>query len=343
MVNKVYVVTPRGFCAGVEMAIKSLIWLLKIYDETIYCYHEIVHNDWIVEKFRKKNVVFVNNPSEIPKNSIVMLSAHGTAPNVENEFNMIALNNINSVCPLVTKVHHEAKTYAKKGKNIIYIGHKGHDESVGTMGVAPKSMNLIENLNDLDSLEETNKEVALLAQTTLALSEWEPMMLKAKEKFPNLILPRKNDLCYATTNRQKAILNISKKVDCVLVVGSESSSNTNALVESIRNINKKAYRVEKSNDLINIELENKNIAITAGASAPDHMLQDIIKYINPKKIEIYNDATETEYFPLPVDLRNNINDLSNFIKLMFPNNDTKSYNGIKNDKSWSATEALISL
>jgi len=211
MVNNLYVVTPRGFCAGVEMAIKALTWMLKIYDETIYCYHEIVHNDWIVRKFKDNNVIFVNNPEELPKNAIVMLSAHGTAPEIENKFKTIALNNVNSVCPLVTKVHHEAKRFSEQGKEIIYIGHKNHDEAVGAMGVAPDSMTLIENVKDIDKISINSDSVALLAQTTLAISEWEPIMLKAKDKFQNLELPRKNDLCYATTNRQEAIINISEK------------------------------------------------------------------------------------------------------------------------------------
>ena len=343
MVNNLYVVTPRGFCAGVEMAIKALTWMLKIYDETIYCYHEIVHNDWIVKKFKEKNVKFINNPDELPENSIVMLSAHGTAPNIEKQFQSISLTNVNSVCPLVTKVHHEAKRFSNEGHQIIYVGHKNHDEAVGAMGVAPKSMNLIENVDEIEDIDLKSDKIALLAQTTLAVSDWEPIMLKAKEKYPNLTLPRKNDLCYATTNRQEAIINIAEKVDLVIVVGSSTSSNTNALVTSLNNIGKEAYRIESSKELKNIDFKNKNIAITAGASAPDHMVQNIIDYIEPENIEFYIDTDETEYFPLPVELRTNIKNLTNFITSMFPENNIKSINGIKNDKSWSATEALISL
>tara|TARA_B100000965_G_scaffold146380_1_gene121986 strand:- start:1734 stop:2240 length:507 start_codon:yes stop_codon:yes gene_type:complete len=168
-------------------------------------------------------------------------------------------------------------------------------------------------------------------------------MLKAKEKYPNLKMPRKNDLCYATTNRQEAIINIAGEVDLVIVVGSSTSSNTNALVTSINNIGKEAYRIETTEDLNNINLINKNVAITAGASAPDHMVQNIVDYIEPKNIEFYIDTDETEYFPLPVELRTNIKNLSNFISSMFPENTINSENGIKNDKSWSATKALASL
>ena len=343
MVNNLYVVTPRGFCAGVEMAIKALTWMLKIYDESIYCYHEIVHNDWIVRKFKDHNVKFVNNPEELPENAIVMLSAHGTSPKIENKFKSISLTNVNSVCPLVTKVHHEAKRFSEQGKEIIYIGHKNHDEAIGAMGVAPESMTLIESVKDMENTSLEKKDVALLAQTTLAISEWEPIMLKAKEIYPNLKLPRKNDLCYATTNRQEAIINISEKVDLVIVVGSSTSSNTKALVTSLQNIGKVAYRVEKKEDLKNINLKNKNVAITAGASAPDHMVEDLIDYIKPKNIDYYIHKDETEYLPLPVELRNNIKNLTNFISTMFPNNTVESEYGVKNDKNWSAKEALACL
>ena len=343
MVNNLYVVTPRGFCAGVEMAIKALTWMLKIYDETIYCYHEIVHNDWIVRKFKNHNVKFVNNPKELPENAIVMLSAHGTAPKIEEKFESISLTNINSVCPLVTKVHHEAKRFSEKGTEIIYIGHKNHDEAIGAMGVAPESMTLIESVKDMEDISIETKDVALLAQTTLAISEWEPIMIKAKEIFPNLKLPRKNDLCYATTNRQEAIISISEKVDLVIVVGSSTSSNTNALVTSLKNIGKESYRVEKAEDLNNINLVNKNVAITAGASAPDHMVEDLVEYIKPKNIEFYIHKNESEYFPLPAELRNNIKNLTNFVSAMFPDNSVESKFGVKNDKNWSAKEALTSL
>ena len=343
MVNNLYVVTPRGFCAGVEMAIKALTWMLKIYDETIYCYHEIVHNDWIVKKFKENNVKFVNNPKELPENAIVMLSAHGTAPNVENEFKSVSLTNVNSVCPLVTKVHHEAKKFSEEQHEIIYVGHKNHDEAIGAMGVAPDSMKLIESVHEIEKMDLKSNKVALLAQTTLAMSDWEPIMIKAKEKYPYLKMPRKNDLCYATTNRQEAIINISNKVDLVIVVGSSTSSNTNALVTSLNNIGKKAYRVETTDDINNINLKNKDIAITAGASAPDHIVQNIVEYLNPKNTVFYTDTNETEYFPLPVELRTNIKNLTNFISSMFPENTIKSAYGIKNDKSWSATEALTSL
>ena len=343
MVDNLYVVTPRGFCAGVEMAIKALTWMLKIYDEPVYCYHEIVHNDWIVQKFKEKNVIFIEDPKELPTDSIVMLSAHGTAPKVEMEFKNISMTSVNSVCPLVTKVHHEAKKFSENGKKIIYVGHKNHDEAIGALGVAPNNMILVETVEDLDNNSLQNENVALLAQTTLAMSEWEPILNKARSEYENIELPRKSDLCYATTNRQKALINISNKVDKVLVVGSSTSSNTNALVTTINNLGKDAYRIETLADLRNLDLDGTDVAITAGASAPDHIVKEITEHLNPNNLEFYIDTTEEEYFPLPKELRRNITGVSKLLKNMFPKNDKDALNGISNDKSWSATEALSSL
>ena len=343
MVDNLYVVTPRGFCAGVEMAIKALTWMLKIYDEPVYCYHEIVHNDWIVQKFKEKNVIFIEDPKELPAHSIVMLSAHGTAPKIEMEFKNISMTSVNSVCPLVTKVHHEAKKFSENGKKIIYVGHKNHDEAIGALGVAPNNMILVETVDDLDNKSLRKENVALLAQTTLAMSEWEPILDKAKNEFENIELPRKSDLCYATTNRQKALINISNKVDKVLVVGSSTSSNTNALVTTINNLGKDAYRIETLDDLKNLNLDGTDVAITAGASAPDHIVKEITEHLNPNNLEFYIDTTEEEYFPLPKELRRNITGLSKLLNNMFPKNNKEALNGISKDKSWSATEALSSL
>ena len=342
MIDKLYLVNPRGFCAGVEMAIKALSWMLKIYDETIYCYHEIVHNKWIVSKFEDHNVVFFDDPTEIPENSVVMLSAHGTAPDVESKFNSISSLTINSVCPLVTKVHHEAKKYTSNGAEVIYVGHKGHDEALGALGVSPDKMHLVENIEDVDKLE-IEGDAALLAQTTLSLSEWEPIMNYSQNKYENLLMPRKSDLCYATTNRQSAIVEILDEVDAVVVVGSDNSSNTKALVNMVKNKGCEAYRIDNVNELKNLNLP-KNIAVTAGASAPDHLVFQIIESLNPKKLIEFKHKDEEKYFPLPKELRNNVSTISDFlINLCESENKPEIKQGIKNDKDWSATEALSSL
>ncbi len=342
MVDKVYLVTPRGFCAGVEMAIKALSWMLKIYDETIYCYHEIVHNKWIVEKFQNNNVVFVEDPSDIPNGAVVMLSAHGTSPTIESVFNEKSSLTINSVCPLVTKVHHEAKRYTDKGTQVIYVGHKGHDEAIGALGVSPKNMHLVENIGDVEKLN-IDGDAALLAQTTLAISEWEPIMMSAKNKFENLNMPRKSDLCYATTNRQSAILDVLPNVDSVLVVGSENSSNTNALVKMVESKDVKAYRIEDTEDLKNIKIDG-NVALTAGASAPDYLVFNIINELKPTQIVDFEHKNEDEYFPLPKELRNNVKLIASFLEVFNQSEIIpEKNNGISNDKNWSATEALSSL
>ena len=342
MVDKVYLVTPRGFCAGVEMAIKALSWMLKIYDETIYCYHEIVHNKWIVEKFQNNNVVFVEYPDDIPNGSVVMLSAHGTSPSIETAFNNKSSLTINSVCPLVTKVHHEAKRYTDKGTQVIYVGHKDHDEAVGAIGVSPENMHLVENIDDVEKLN-IDGNAALLAQTTLAISEWEPIMMKSKKKFENLDMPRKSDLCYATTNRQSAILDVLPNVDTVLVVGSENSSNTKALVKMVESKKVQAFRIEDTNDLKKIKIDG-NVAITAGASAPDHLVFNIINELKPTQIVDFEHNNESEYFPLPKELRNNVKLISSFLEVFNQSEFVpEKKNGISNDRNWSATEALSSL
>ena len=225
----------------------------------------------------------------------------------------------------------------------IYVGHKNHDEAIGALGVAPNNMILVETVDDLDNKSLRKENVALLAQTTLAMSEWEPILDKAKNEFENIELPRKSDLCYATTNRQKALINISNKVDKVLVVGSSTSSNTNALVTTINNLGKDAYRIETLDDLKNLNLDGTDVAITAGASAPDHIVKEITEHLNPNNLEFYIDTTEEEYFPLPKELRRNIAGLSKLLNNMFPKNNKEALNGISKDKSWSATEALSSL
>ena len=343
MVNNLYIVTPRGFCAGVEMAIKALTWMLKIYDEPIYCYHEIVHNDWIVKKFKDNNIKFIESVDELPKDAVLMLSAHGTAPNVESQFNTISSVQVNAVCPLVTKVHHEAKKFTEAGKKIIYVGHQNHDEAIGALGVAPESMFLVEKENDLNNLEISNEGVALLAQTTLAMSEWEPIMDAAIKKHPQLDMPRKSDLCYATTNRQEAVINVSSLVDVVSVVGSDTSSNTKALVSTIKSLGKESYRVNTINEVDDLVLDGKNVAVTAGASAPDHIVQEIINKLNPQYTKFFENTNETEYFPLPKELRSNIATISNFLLQVFPANDIEPVRSVNKDKQWTATEALSSL
>ncbi|MEY2405311.1 MAG: 4-hydroxy-3-methylbut-2-en-yl diphosphate reductase, partial [Acidimicrobiaceae bacterium] len=191
---------PRGFCAGVEMAIKALAWMVRAFDPPVYCYHEIVHNRLVVERFERLGVVFVDDIAEVPQGAPVMLSAHGSAPEVVRAAQRNGGFVVNAVCPLVTKVHHEVKVRAGKGYRIVYVGHEGHEEAVGTMAVAPESIHLVETAADVAELPAFEEPVALLAQTTLSHREWSGVLDAASERFPELWRPGRSDLCFATTN-----------------------------------------------------------------------------------------------------------------------------------------------
>src|ERR1700677_1523080 len=204
-VDEVLLASPRGFCAGVEMAIKALAWMVRIFEPPIYCYHEIVHNRLVVEEFTRQGVIFVDDVTTVPAGAPLMLSAHGSAPEVEADASTKGRTVVNAVCPLVTKVHHEMKVRASKGYTVVYVGHAGHEEAIGTMAVAPQAVRLVERESDVDALEESGMPVALLAQTTLPHDEWSGIAERARARFPDLWMPNRSDLCYATTNRQTAL------------------------------------------------------------------------------------------------------------------------------------------
>ena len=234
-VERVLLASPRGFCAGVEMAIKALSWMVRVFDPPVYCYHEIVHNRLVVDRFRAMGVVFVDDVADVPAGAPLMLSAHGTAPAVVAEARARGGVVIDAVCPLVTKVHHELKVRAAKGYTVIYVGHDGHDEAVGTMAVAPDAVRLVEDEGDVAALDlDPATPVALLAQTTLSQHDWRGVLDAARDRFPGLWMPGHSDLCFATTNRQDALHTIAPRSDAVVVIGSPNSSNTVALVKMAR-------------------------------------------------------------------------------------------------------------
>ena len=206
--ERVLLAEPRGFCAGVEMAIKALSWMVEAFDPPVYCYHEIVHNQLVVDRFREQGVVFVDDVDEVPAGAPLMLSAHGSAPEVVAAARDHDRVVVNAVCPLVTKVHHEARVRAGKGYTILYVGHEGHDEAEGALAVAPDAMRLVEHESDLDRVLPTvddPSKVALLAQTTLSMDDWNGVLISARERFPELWTASRDDLCFATTNRQRAL------------------------------------------------------------------------------------------------------------------------------------------
>src|SRR5580700_5219645 len=226
---------PRGFCAGVEKAIKALAWMVRVFEPPVYCYHEIVHNRHVVDRFRDQGVIFVDDVADVPDGAPLMLSAHGSAPEVVEAARAQGGVVVDAVCPLVTKVHHELKVRSRKGYTVLYVGHAGHEEAVGTMAVAPASVRLVEHESDLDALEsdpaltDPTAPVALLAQTTLSHDEWRGLMESARRRYPDLWMPGRGDLCFATTNRQAALKAMANDVDAIVVIGSANSSNTVAL------------------------------------------------------------------------------------------------------------------
>jgi 4-hydroxy-3-methylbut-2-en-1-yl diphosphate reductase len=302
-VDKVLLASPRGFCAGVEKAIKALDWMVTVFDPPVYCYHEIVHNRHVVDHFCERGVVFVDDIADVPAGSPLMLSAHGSPPAVVARARANGGVVVDAVCPLVTKVHHELKVRAAKGYTVLYVGHAGHEEAVGTMAVAPAAVHLIESTEDLDDVAADGAPVALLSQTTLSFDEWQHLRAYAVERFPELWMPNRSDLCFATTNRQSALREIAKAADAVVVIGSANSSNTVALTEVAHASGcPRVLRVNTADELP-ADLEGV-VGVTAGASAPDSLVAEVIEALAPAGgVETVVVTEEDEYFPPPPELR----------------------------------------
>jgi 4-hydroxy-3-methylbut-2-enyl diphosphate reductase len=302
-VELVLLAAPRGFCAGVEMAIKALAWMVRIFDPPVFCYHEIVHNRLVVDRFRDLGVVFVDDVADVPPGAPLMLSAHGSAPEVVEAARAHGGVVVDAVCPLVTKVHHEVKVRAGKGYSIVYVGHEGHDEAVGTMAVAPDAIHLVESEDDVAALPESDQPVALLAQTTLSQHDWAGVLGAARGRYPELWMPGRSDLCFATTNRQDALTDIAKRADAVVVIGSVNSSNTVALEKVARTVGcQRVLRINRPEELPD-DLAG-TVAVTAGASAPEELVRAVIERLAPRNgVEEVRLTDEEEYFPPPRELR----------------------------------------
>jgi 4-hydroxy-3-methylbut-2-enyl diphosphate reductase len=342
-VERVLLAEPRGFCAGVEMAIKALTWMTRIFDGPVYCYHEIVHNEWVVRAFERVGVVFVDDISQVPEGAPIMLSAHGSSPEVVAAAGDRAAVVIDAVCPLVTKVHHEVKMMSKKGYDIIYIGHHGHDEAVGTVAEAPDSITLVEPEHGLDHFEAADADkVALVAQTTLGLYEWHEVLEEASTRYPNLRTARKSDLCYATTNRQEVVNQLAEECDLILVVGSQNSSNTQALVRVAQENQVAAHRIDSADDIEDSWLDGvRTVGLTAGASAPDHLVQEVIDRLAPSQgFELWRVTEEGEYFPLPPQLRAFVSTLQTLVEAGVTASKPGGESWLERDREWTATEAL---
>jgi 4-hydroxy-3-methylbut-2-enyl diphosphate reductase len=302
-VDQVLLAEPRGFCAGVEMAIKALTWMVRSFEEPVYCYHEIVHNKLVVERFEAEGVVFVDHIEDVPPGSPIMLSAHGSPPEIRAAARSRGSYVVDSVCPLVTKVHHEVKVRAGKGYRIVYVGHEGHEEAVGTMAVAPDAIDRVESAAEVDALADTEQPVALLAQTTLSHRDWEGVAVRVRERFPQVWTPGRTDLCFATTNRQAALTELANRCDAIVVIGSANSSNTRALEKlALEEGCERVFRVntvaELPDDLHGV------VGVTAGASAPEELVEDVIGFLAPTNgVELVSVTEEDEYFPPPRNIR----------------------------------------
>ncbi len=302
-VDKVLLAAPRGFCAGVEMAIKALAWMVRAFEPPVYCYHEIVHNQIVVQRFEHLGVVFVDDIAEVPEGRPIMLSAHGSAPEVVSAARARGGYVVDAVCPLVTKVHHEVKTRADKGYKIVYVGHEGHEEAVGTMAVAPEAIYRVESPSDVDQLPHLEGPVAVLAQTTLSHREWSGVLDATRARFPQTWEPGRSDLCFATTNRQSALMEIATRCDAMIVIGSANSSNTKALASLAQEAGcPRVFRVNGPAELPS-DLTG-TIGVTAGASAPEDLVREVINSLSPTNgVDEVRVSSEDEYFPPPRNLR----------------------------------------
>ena len=302
-VDRVLLAEPRGFCAGVEMAIKALAWMVRAFDPPVYCYHEIVHNQIVVDAFRSQGVHFVDDIDEVPAGRPIMLSAHGSAPEVVASARQRGSFVVDSVCPLVTKVHHEVKVRAAKGYRIVYVGHEGHEEAVGTMAVAPDAIDRVESIAEVDALPQHDGAVALLAQTTLSHRDWEGVAVRVKERFPDVWTPGRSDLCFATTNRQSSLLAMAERCDAIVVIGSANSSNTTALARLATDAGcQHVVRVNTAEELTD-DLQGV-VGVTAGASAPEQLVREVLERLAPTNgIELVRVTEEDEYFPPPRNIR----------------------------------------
>jgi 4-hydroxy-3-methylbut-2-enyl diphosphate reductase len=304
MLDKITLVKPRGFCAGVERAIQTVEEALKKFGAPIYVRHAIVHNEHVISDLEKKGAIFVEDLSEIPDGSTVVLSAHGSPPDIHEEATE-RFQVIDATCPLVMKVHFEAKRYHDRGYKIILIGKEGHQEVIGTMGYAP--MTLIQSPDDIDDLSFSDDEkIVCLTQTTLSLDDTKEIIDTLKSRYPSIQFPPKEDICYATQNRQNAVRELVKDVDHVFVMGSEMSSNSKQLVRTAKNVGVDAHLISNisQSDLLSPEI--KNLGVTSGASVPEEFVQELISHLRDKFGDIVVDeivvTEETMKFPLPKEL-----------------------------------------
>jgi 4-hydroxy-3-methylbut-2-enyl diphosphate reductase len=286
-VEKLLLAAPRGYCAGVDRAVQTVERALERYGPPVYVRKEIVHNKHVVQQLRERGAVFVDEETEVPEGAVTVFSAHGVAPSVHANAAARSLQTIDATCPLVTKVHVEAKRFAADGYTIVLIGHDGHEEVEGTMGEAPESIVLVETAEDVEALELDNPDkVAFVTQTTLSVDETLGVIERLRERFPKIVGPRTDDICYATTNRQAAVKQMAAQCDLVLVIGSRNSSNSVRLVEVARDYGAEAHLIDNEHEVREEWLDGTRVVgISSGASAPEELVQRLVAFFRARGVE----------------------------------------------------------
>ncbi|HEX5852958.1 MAG TPA: 4-hydroxy-3-methylbut-2-enyl diphosphate reductase [Solirubrobacteraceae bacterium] len=307
-VEKLILAAPRGYCAGVDRAVQTVERALEIHGAPVYVRKEIVHNKHVVESLRERGAIFVDEHTEVPKGAVCVFSAHGVAPSVHAGAAERGLRTIDATCPLVTKVHREALRFAEEGYTIVLVGHEGHEEVEGTMGEAPERIVLVQSERDVEELEvEDPGRVAYVTQTTLAVDETAAILARLRERFPSIVGPRTDDICYATTNRQTAVKQMSGGCDLVLVIGSRNSSNSVRLVEVARDCGTDAHLIDNASEIQERWLEGTRIVgVSSGASAPENLVANLVDFFRARGVEDISEfevVSEDVRFMLPKQIR----------------------------------------
>jgi 4-hydroxy-3-methylbut-2-en-1-yl diphosphate reductase len=308
MVKRILLASPRGYCAGVERAVDTVEQALDLWGPPVYVRKQIVHNAHVVRELEERGAIFVDSEMEIPPGSTVVFSAHGVAPAVHENARRLELKTIDATCPLVTKVHSEARHYAAQGYSILLIGHAGHEEVEGTMGEAPDSIILVESTDQAERLEPPRTDrLAYITQTTLSVDETNEIVDVLRRRFPHIVAPKKDDICYATTNRQRAVKAMLSEVDLLLVIGSRNSSNSNRLVEVARATGVPSYLIDDETEIDESWLHGTEIVgITSGASAPETLIRRVLAWFADRGVDdvrAHAEELEDVMFKLPVEIR----------------------------------------
>ncbi len=309
--KRVLLAAPRGYCAGVDRAVETVEKALDVHGPPVYVRKEIVHNKHVVEELAKRGAIFVEEETEVPEGELVVFSAHGVAPSVHRNAATRSLRTIDATCPLVTKVHVEARKFAEQGYTIVLIGHQGHEEVEGTTGEAPASIILVETIEDVDALELDDPDhVAFITQTTLSVDETAGIIARLRERFPNITAPKSDDICYATTNRQIAVKQLARECELVLVIGSTNSSNSNRLVEVAREHGAASHLIDNATQVDEDWLDGvRTVGITSGASAPEELVSALVEFFRERGAEDISELRaidEDVRFMLPKQIRNDL-------------------------------------